>query len=76
MAEESPEQFKDTVSLFDYGFSNFSYVHAVQEDTTYNVGRGGLFAAGGQQAAQILSIDPDAKVTLPATVEFADLRCV
>ena len=26
-----------------------------------------------QQAAQILSIDPDAKVTLPATVEFADL---
>ena len=73
MADESPEQFKDTVSLFDYGFSNFSSVHAVQEDTTYNVGRGGLFSAGGQQAAQILSIDPDAKVTLPATVEFADL---
>lgn len=73
MADESPEQFQDTISLFDYGFSNFSSVQAVQEDTTYNVGRGGLFSTGGQQAAQILSIDPDAKVTLPATVEFADL---
>lgn len=73
MADESPEQFQDTVSLFDYGFSNFSSVQASQEDTTYNVGRGGLFSAGGQQASQILSIDPSAKVTLPATVEFADL---
>lgn len=73
MADESPEQFQDTISLFDYGFSNFSSVQAVQEDTTYNVGRGGLFSTGGQQTAQILSIDPDAKVTLPATVEFADL---
>lgn len=73
MADESPEQFQDTVSLFDYGFSNFSSVQAADEDTTYNVGRGGLFSAGGQQSAQILSIDPEAKVTLPATVEFADL---
>lgn len=73
MADESPEQFQDTVSLFDYGFSNFSSVQAADKDTTYNVGRGGLFSAGGQQTAQILSIDPDAKVTLPATVEFADL---
>lgn len=73
MADESPEQFQDTISLFDYGFSNFSSVQASQEDTTYNVGRSGLFCAAGQQASQILSIDPAAKVTLPSTVEFEDL---
>ena len=33
MADESPEQFQDTVSLFDYGFSNFSSVQAADEDT-------------------------------------------
>ena len=28
MMEESPQQFKDTISLFDYGFSNFSSLTA------------------------------------------------
>ena len=72
MMEESPQQFKDTVSLFDYGFSNFSSVTASKEDTTYQVKNGDLFANTFNQS-DILSIDPDAKVLLPDTLTFADL---
>lgn len=61
MMEESPQQFKDTISLFDYGFSNFSSVTASKEDTTYQVKNGDLFANTFNQS-NILSIDPDAKV--------------
>lgn len=72
MMEESPQQFKDTVSLFDYGFSNFSSVTAAKEDTTYQVKNGDLFANTFNQS-DILSIDPDAKILLPDTLTFADL---
>ena len=72
MMEESPQQFKDTISLFDYGFSNFSSVTASKEDTTYQVKNGDLFANTFNQS-NILSIDPDAKVLLPDTLTFADL---
>ena len=72
MMEESPQQFKDTISLFDYGFSNFSSVTASKEDTTYQVKNGDLFANTFNQS-DILSIDPDAKVLLPDTLTFADL---
>ena len=72
MMEESPQQFKDTISLFDYGFSNFSSVTASKEDTTYQVKNGDLFANTFNQT-DILSIDPDAKVLLPDTLTFADL---
>lgn len=72
MMEESPQQFKDTISLFDYGFSNFSSVTASKEDTTYQVKNGDLFANTFNQS-DILSIDSDAKVLLPDTLTFADL---
>ena len=33
MMEESPQQFKDTISLFDYGFSNFFFCYSIQKKT-------------------------------------------
>ncbi len=33
--EESPEQFNDTVTLFDYGFNNFKTVNIRSEETSY-----------------------------------------
>ena len=35
MMEESPNQFYDTVTLFDYGYSNFSLVNVGDYDTEW-----------------------------------------
>ncbi|MDO4293798.1 MAG: D-alanyl-D-alanine carboxypeptidase family protein [Eubacteriales bacterium] len=75
MADESPQQFQDTISLFEYGFSNFSSVSAADNDTDYAISSGGLFSANGPagDGSQILSIDAGAKLTLPATITFQDV---
>ena len=76
MQDESPMQFTDTVSLFNYGFSNFNAVSASEHDTKYSVKKNGSFLAEGNifgTDAPLLSIDPGAYVVLPANLSFADI---
>ena len=71
MKDSSPNQFKDTVNLFNFGFSNFQLVNVAANDTRYTVSTSG-FSHNTQDifgnSSQLLSMDKDAYVILPNDV--------
>jgi len=76
MNAKRPEQYKDTVALFDFGFSNFTAANIYDNDKTYVPGDSsyGMEVTDvlGDSAA-LLSMDRSAKVILPKNVDFADV---
>lgn len=44
--EESPNQFTDTVSLFDYGFNNFKKLRISDNESSYAIRNPGFFSQG------------------------------
>lgn len=76
MKEESPEQFTDTISLFDYGFNNFQMVNVSENETQYTVNSSDFFDTDNDifgSSDPIISIDPDATVVIPNTIDFTDI---
>ena len=59
MRDENPYQYLDTISLFDYGFSNFEKVYPALEETRYNL--------------TALTLSAEDYVVLPRTVSFEEL---
>lgn len=77
LREEPPAQFDDTLSLFKYGFSNFSRVHVAEEESGYQVSSGS-FLSGGEElfgsSSPLFVIDPDAELLIPKGARFSDLK--
>ena len=76
MKEETPDQFHDTVKLFDYGFSNFSVVNVAENETRYNIKTSDFFHTSYDvfgNSEPILSLNQDSYLILPKTVDFEDL---
>ncbi len=76
MATDSPNQFADTVSLFNYGFNNFVKVNIAQNETRYDIDHTGVFYSDNNvfgSSKSILSLDTEASLILPKTTTFADL---
>ncbi len=76
MATDSPNQFADTVSLFNYGFNNFEKVNISQNETKYNIDHTGVFYTDNNvfgSSRPILSLDTTASLILPKTTTFAEL---
>ncbi len=76
MKDEAPNQYLDTISLFEYGFSNFDTVNISQTETKYSIGTEGSFYSdidifGTSQP--ILSLNQEDYIVLPLTVAFDDL---
>ncbi len=74
--EESPDQFSDTVELFDYGFHNFQVLNVSENEQKYNIESTGFLQIGSDlfgSSEPILSIDTDSYVIIPNTVSFQDL---
>jgi len=77
MKEESPNQFTDTVSLFDYGFSNFTKMTIADHESDYNVSSTDFFQVENNSfgnSSSILTIDEEAYVVLPNSVTFDDIQ--
>ncbi|MCR4588014.1 MAG: D-alanyl-D-alanine carboxypeptidase [Lachnospiraceae bacterium] len=75
LKEESPAQFTDTVSLFDYGFTNFADVHASDYEQNYSISTSDYFRIGKDifgNSSAFLSLDDSAIITLPNTISFED----
>jgi len=75
MNDENPYQYEDTISLFNYGFSNFDKVNVSQTDTKYNIDNDGLFYGGNDifgNSEPFLSLDKDDCIILPRTASFED----
>ena len=76
LREESPDQFTDTVELFDYGFQNFQVLNISENEEKYNIESTGFLQIGNDlfgSSKPILSIDTDSYVIIPNTVTFQDL---
>lgn len=71
MDTQSPNQFIDTVNLFDYTFDNFQVLNVAENDTNYSaettVDNGNL-----NNIEPFVELDKDAVIVLPKTAEFSD----
>ncbi len=77
LRDESPYQYEDTISLFEYGFSNFEKVNVSQTETKYDIDNVGLFYGGNDifgSSAPILSLNRDDYIILPRTISFEDVQ--
>lgn len=76
MKEEAPDQFNDTVKLFDYGFTNFSVANVSENETKYTIKSTNFFQTSYDvfgNSRPILSLNTDSYLILPKTAEFTDL---
>ena len=72
---ESPNQYKDTISLFDFGFSNFTTMKISENDQTYitsdtSYSTDAVDVLG--DSTPPLSINKDSIIVLPKTAAFED----
>lgn len=75
LKEESPDQFNDTISLFDYGFANFQNVSIAENEVNYVLDHSDFFESNSDvfgKSQPIMTIDDKALVTIPKTVDFKD----
>lgn len=75
MKDENPNYYEDTISLFDYGFSNFQRVNISQMETKYNIDNAGSFYSGNDifgNSKPILQLNQNDSITLPNTITFWD----
>lgn len=77
MKEETPNQFHDTIQLFDYGFTNFSVANISENETKYTIESSAFFQTSYDvfgSSKPILSLNPDSYLILPKTVNFDELE--
>ena len=75
MKDENPNYYEDTITLFDYGFSNFQRVNISQTETKYNIENVGSFYSGNDifgNSKPILELNQTDSITLPNTITFQD----
>ena len=76
LKEEAPNQFYDTVKLFDYGFTNFAPVNIAENETKYSIKSSSFFHNSTDilgNSAQLLGLNENSYLIMPKTVTFADL---
>lgn len=74
--EESPDQFYDTVTLFNYGFSNFDVENVSDNESRYTIRNDNFFQIGNDvfgDSNPFLSLDTSSYVILPHNRDFTDL---
>lgn len=68
MKEEAPSQYADTITLFNYGFSNFDIDYIADKDNRFNISSSNLFNTDIDifgSSKPILNIDPKSYIILP-----------
>lgn len=77
LKDESPEQYQDTLALFNYGFENFEKRVVSEEETKYSIESDGLFYGENDifgSSQPILSLNETAYVVMPKLAEFSALK--
>ena len=76
MMQETPDQFYDTATLFDYGYSNFSLVNVTDYETAFTTEEKSFFKTGSDifgNSKPFLKMNPDSRIILPINVNFDEL---
>lgn len=77
MMDESPYQFLDTQSLFDYGFDSFKKLKISDYETRYNISSANFFHTNVDimgSSKSILSLNEFGYVVMPKTIDFEQVR--
>jgi len=75
MNEEAPNQFEDTVALFEYGFQNFEPYSIADHDTKYTVNHTGFFTSDSDffgSSKPLMELDSSDYIVLPINASFED----
>ena len=79
MRDETPEHYEDTISLFNYGFSNFEKINISQSKSKYSMEDSDMFYSGSDifgSSPALLTLNKDDVVILPRTVSLDDVDSV
>lgn len=77
LRDEDPCQYTDTISLFEYGFSNFQKVNISQAEKKYNIDNTGLLYSENDilgSSQPFLTLDREGYIVFPITASFEDLE--
>ncbi|MCR4788847.1 MAG: D-alanyl-D-alanine carboxypeptidase [Lachnospiraceae bacterium] len=77
LKEESPEQFYDTVKLFDYGFSNFDMINIADNEEKYSIKNNNFFPTTIDilgSSRQLLELDDKDNIIMPRNIGFSDME--
>ncbi|MBR6628242.1 MAG: D-alanyl-D-alanine carboxypeptidase [Lachnospiraceae bacterium] len=76
MKDESPQQYEDTIALFNYGFNNFTKANISTNENRYHIESSALYSDNAifGSSSPILALDTDDYVILPKTASFNDLE--
>ncbi len=75
MREESPNQYLDTMALFDYGFQNFDRVSVAENETRYTIHEAEFLESSFMENSQtLMEIDPADTIVMPNTLSFDELN--
>lgn len=75
MKEESPNQFLDTIELFDYGFESFQTMNIAANETGYTMDSDNFFRTNMDilgSSKPLLTINTSGNILLPKTAAFTD----
>lgn len=75
LKEESPDQFTDTLDLFNYGFSNFKMLNIAENETQFNIQHSDFFESNTDvfgNSDPLLSLNKDSFIVLPISAVFGD----
>lgn len=75
--DNSPDQFTDTVTLFDYGFSNFQVTNISENEDRYQIKSNNLFPTNVDilgNSKQILELNDSDYIIMPKNITFEDLE--
>jgi len=73
--EESPNQFTDTIQLFNYGFENFQKLMVSDNETKYKIDNLDSFDTSNDlfgDSTPLMNMESDAYIILPNTASFQD----
>lgn len=73
MHTESPNQWLDSINLFDYAFDNFQVVNIADNEKNYDTSEAIEVGALNNNKA-FVEIDKDAGIVIPKTTEFSDAK--
>lgn len=77
LKEESPNQFYDTVKLFDYGFSNFLVTNVAENENKFSIKSTNFFPTTIDilgNSKQILELDENNNIIMPKNITFDDIE--
>lgn len=77
LKEETPYQYEDTISLFDYGFGNFQLINIAESDSEYVIDNANFFSTDNDifgSSKPILSLNRNDYIILPNIAQLSDTQ--